>query len=266
VADASATVFQYRSDIPEGLLQLKIVNVGPQLNVLSARLDWAGLDSGPSTKPVVIGTGQRIDLTAPLGTAECDIDGLNVAPSPPTDDAVVILQLTDGSSATVPVTDPKDDLVDLHRALCSDEMIRTQITMRFENIRVEMIDGRPLSVGDLTLERGAVTGPVRIASTGHTIPFTLNFPSMSEGPILELAEGELSASRSVHFTEGRCDAHAVAETKQPFRFVMQVDLGDGVARGFAVEPDPAEHPGMLATQASGCEALGATGGLEPRVT
>jgi hypothetical protein len=263
VADASATVFQYRSDIAEGMVQLKIVNTGPQLDVLSARLDWAGLDSGTSTKKVLIGTGQRIDLTAPLGTPNCDITGLTVSSPPPLDDAAVILQLADGSSATVPVSDPKDDLVDLHRALCTDAMIGMQISVRFENIRVEIIDGRPLSVGDLTLERGAVTAPVQITSTGHTIPFTLRFPLMTEGPILELAEGELSASRAVQFTEGRCDAHAVAETKQPFRFVMQVDLGDGVTRGFAVEPDPADHAGLLATQASGCETVGASGGLEP---
>jgi len=38
----------------------------------------------------------------------------------------------------------------------------------------------------------------------------------------------------IHFIEGRCDAHAMSETSQPFLFQATLDLGDGVERSFAM--------------------------------
>jgi hypothetical protein len=78
---------------------------------------------------------------------------------------------------------------------------------------------------------------------------------------MELPSGREHSSARVRFSEGRCDAHAVAETKQPFRFVLQLDLGDGVDHSYVVQPDPAVQPEMLATVADGCAALDADGAL-----
>ena len=60
----------------------------------------------------------------------------------------------------------------------------------------------------------------------------------------------------IRFTESRCDPHALAEVKQPHKFVAQVDLGDGVLQPFVVVPDQADWIPMRRTADEACVVTG----------
>lgn len=254
---------QYRDDVVTDRLQLRVTNRSGSLIELSGvQLMWAGLTTAPAAHTLMIGDGQRVDLPVPVGTAVCSIDGMATGAAPSINDARAVLTLADGSTQVAVVDDADGTLTNLFDAACQRQMIAEQITVEFTDVDVIDIDGRPVSVADLTLRRRRAAGTIAVRSAGGTIPFRLHFPNVVAGdPILRLAAGDDRASVGAQFLEGRCDAHAVAEAKQPFRFVLQIDLGDGISRPFVVEPDPSHHEAMLGVAAKGCEALGATGPL-----
>jgi hypothetical protein len=256
---------QYRDDVVADRLQLTITNrTGSAIEVAGIQLVWAGMTTGPTPHPLTIGDGQRVDLPVPVGAAVCSIDGAATGAAPSVDDARAVLTLADGSTRIAAVNDADGTLTGLFDAACERQMIAEQIIVRFTDVVEADIDGRPVSVGNLTVQRRRSTGIITVVDAGDTIPFRLHFPdAVVGGSILQLSAAEQRGSIGVQFLEGRCDAHAVAEAKQPFRFVLQIDLGDGIVRPLAVEPEPVLHEAMLAVVARGCQALGDTGTLSP---
>ena len=75
-------------------------------------------------------------------------------------------------------------------------------------------------------------------------------------PVIVLAADESVAEVPIRFTESRCDPHALAEVKQPHKFVAQVDLGDGVLQPFIVIPDRADWVPMRLTADEACVVTG----------
>ena len=264
VRPLTADPLQYRDDIATGQMQLQLTNhLEEQLQVAGVQFLWEGFDSELRTLDTLIGVGQRIDLPVSVRAPRCRIEGTTVLAPPPTDSARVVLTLADGTTRTAEVTDADGTAIAIHHAGCERRMIESQVVIGFDDVRRDEIDGRPMTVAELTLDRVAATSTVRVVAAGNTIPFTLRFPDLpAASPVLmELPSGREQSSARVRFSEGRCDAHAVAETKQPFRFVLQLDLGDGVDHSYVVQPDPAVQPEMLATVADGCAALDADGTL-----
>ena len=260
-----AEPLQYRDDIAADRLQLQLTNgLDEPLPVIAIQFVWAGFSSPITPKQLTIGAGQRVDLPVQMNVADCTIAGTTVLPAPPTTDASVVLTLSDGTTRTAAVADADATLVGIHTADCERQMILQQATIEFVSLHRETIDGRPITAGVLRIERGFASDAVSLVSAGRTIPFNLQFPTaLSDGPLVVLDSDQSSVELTVHFIEGRCDAHAVAEAKQPFRFVVQLDLGDGVIRPLVVEPDATLRPQMLATVAEGCAALGLDGALQP---
>ncbi len=260
-----AEPLQYRDDIAVDRLQLQLTNgLDQPLAVRAIHFVWAGFSSPITPKQLTIGAGQRVDLPVQMNVANCTIAGTTVAPAPPTTAASVVLTLSDGTTRTAAVTDTDATLVGIHTAGCERQMILQQATIELANLHRETIDGRPITVGLLRIERGLAGDTVSLVSAGGTIPFNLRFPDAPDAsPLVVLARDQIAIELTVQFIEGRCDAHAVAEAKQPFRFVVQLDLGDGVIRPLVVEPDAMLRPQMLATVAEGCAALGLDGTLQP---
>lgn len=264
----TATPLQYRDDVVAERMQLQVTNGSDESLPLAAlQFRWAGFSSPVTERVLTVSPGQRVDLPVPLAPPACTIEGTEVAPPPSLADAQVVFTLQDGTTRTGAVVDPKGILAGIHATGCEREMILQQAPISFVDLRVETIDERPITVGSLRVQRGAATGAVSVLSAGGTIPFLLEFPTAPEapadGPLVELGADATTVDIEVRFAEGRCDAHAVAEAKQPFRFVFQIDLGDGVARPLAVQPEPSLHADMLATVAAGCAALGLDGTLQP---
>ena len=257
---------QYRDDIAIDQMQLQLTNgLDEQLPLAAIQFLWEGFDSELRSYDTLIGVGQRVDLPVSVLAPRCAIEGTTVGEPPSTDSARVVLTLVDGSTRTAAVTDADGTAAAIHRAACERRMIESQVFIGFDDVRRGEVDGRPMTVAELRLERAATTSTVRVLTAGNTIPFTLRFPDapVTSPALLELPAGAEHASVPVQFAEGRCDAHAVAEAKQPFRFVLHLDLGDGVDRPYVVQPDLAVQPEMLATVAEGCAALDLAGTLAP---
>lgn len=257
------TPLQYRDDIVANRLQLQVINgLSRQLSLATVQLRWSGIDSAPTELSAVLGVGQRVDLPVALGTPRCTIDGTTISPPPPAADAQVAFTMIDGSTEVAQVTDTNGTLAALHAAGCEREMIGKQISLEFVDFALQRIDGRDVTIGVLRMRRGAANGSAQVLSSGNTIPFNLIVGSENSQQLLQLAAGAAVVEAPVQFLEGRCDAHAVAEAKQPFRFVMQVQLADETPRPYVVEPPAEMHAQMLATAAAGCAALDQDGAFD----
>lgn len=255
---------QYRDDIAANRLQLQVTNGLPrQLSLASVQLRWTGMDSALTDLSALLGIGQRVDLPVALSAPRCTIDGTAIGAPPPTTDAEVAFTLVDGTIEVAEVIDVKGTLSAIHAAGCEREMIRQQISLEFVDFDIQPIDGREVTVAVLRMQRGASDRAAQVLSSGNTIPFNLVVGSDNDQPLLALTADETSIETPVQFLEGRCDAHAVAEAKQPFRFVMQVQLGNEAPRPYVVKPPVEMHEQMLATAAAGCAVLGEDGSLDP---
>ena len=213
------------------------------------------MDSALTDLNALLGIGQRVDLPVVLSAPSCTIDGTSIGAPPPTTDAEVVFTLVDGTTEVAEVSDVKGTLSAIHAAGCEREMIGQQVSLKFVDFDVQTIDGRDVTVAVLRMQRGTAERAAQVLSSGNTIPFNLVVGTENPQPLLLLADGETVVDTPVQFLEARCDAHAVAEAKQPFRFVMQVQLGDEVPRPYVVEPPTEMHAEMLATAAAGCAVL-----------
>ncbi len=256
---------QYRDDVSANRLQLQVTNgLDEQLPLAGVQLQWVGLSSPETALDAVVGVGQRVDLPVELGVARCQIDGTAIGRPPATDDAAVVFTLTDGTTRSADVVDADGTLEALFTSDCRSAMVAEQITLEFVDVQQSRLDDRPVSTATLQLSRRAAVGRVTVVSTGNTIPFTLAFPGHAAAePLVALTTDSSSSEVPVQFLEGRCDAHAVAESKQSFRFAMQVRLGEELVVPYVVEPPKSVQLEMLATVAAGCAALGLDGTLQP---
>ena len=72
----------------------------------------------------------------------------------------------------------------------------------------------------------------------NTIPFVFNAVDSDVGePVVTLAADAAEASAPMRFIESRCDPHALAEIKQPTKFIAQVQLGDGSVHPYIIYPE-----------------------------
>jgi len=256
---------QYRDDVVANQMQLQVTNgLAEALPVTGVQFLWSGFSTPVIARQLTINPGQRVDLPVPLPAPTCTINGTNVAPAPALTEASVHFTLADGTDRTAAVIGDEGILTGIYETGCEQQMVQQHASITFADVRVATIADRPLSVGVLRVTRVSGTETITVLSAGDTIPFTLLFPAAAtNGPLAQLATDSTEVEIGVYFAEGRCDAHAVAEAKQPFRFVLQVDLGDGVTRPLVVEPDQLLHTQMLATVAQGCAALELDGTLQP---
>lgn len=254
---------QYRDDVVANRLQLQVTNgLEETLRVTSIRLDWDGFESAPAERTVTLTPGRTVDLPVPIGRPACSIDGTHVADLSARD-ATAVLTLDDGSTRVVIVDDVDGLLTGIHHATCVEEMVALHARVLFTDLQADAPDGHAAVVGQLRVERGTSTGDVVVHAVAGTIPFSLVAPQApAEGPLVVLPQGERSAATPVWFVHGRCDAHAVAETKQPFRFVATIELDDGSMHTIVVEPDESVREMMLSTVADRCRSLGLDGALD----
>ena len=266
-ATASATVpprvlaavpLQYRDDEVAGRMQLEVVNgTDETVHVVAVQFAWAGFTTDVAERENAVGAGQRVDFPVPLPAATCAGDGA-AATMPDIGTAVARLTLAGGEVREVPVYDTKGVAASVYLRDCERQFMEAAVTLQWTDLARVELDGRPVTAGALTVTRGAARGDVSVLQIGGTITYlVVPVEQPAPGtPLVVLPAGATTASLPVYFEEGRCDAHALAEAKQPFRFVLQIDLGDGTVRPFILEPPPAEQEAMRATVFDGCVALG----------
>ena len=255
----AAMPFQNRLDVPAGIFQVKLYNGTDQrFDIVGVQLLWDGLTTPVSPRANPLIAGDRLDYPVPLAPATCAGDG-TVADMPDPNKAVVRVLLADGSEVQAPVFDVLHFARTLYLQDCERQMIDSQVAIEWVGLHAQELDGREVTDGTLRLTRRDGTGEITILRLGNNILFTFGTLAAGDGPVAVLPAGEHEVSVPIRFTEGRCDAHAMSESSQPFQFSATLTLGDGVERGYAMPIPLDDQLPMRARLEAACEYLGETG-------
>ncbi len=253
----AAVPTQNREDPSKNQFQVQMVNqTKDRFDVVGVQFIWEGFASPPTTRDSIIVAGQTIDFPVPFPGAECRGDGtIDTMPDPAT--AIVKLTLEDGTIREVPVFDVWHVARKLYLDDCEKQMIESLVTIEWTDLHEEEFEGRPITAGKLRLTRGSSTNPIRITAISNTIPYEFDATiGENNRAIITLSDDQQVAEVPVRFLESRCDPHALAEIKQPFKFIAQIDLGDGVPRPYIIYPDQSMWVPMRLTADAACVVTG----------
>jgi hypothetical protein len=248
---------QNREDPAKNQFQVQIHNGTRQrYDLAGVQFVWDGFTTEPSERDTIIVGGQVIDLPVPFPGADCAGAGLP-AEMPPLDAARVVLSLDDGSTVDVPVVDQWHLARKLYLEDCERQAIEAQVAIEWVGLHEAEFEGRPVTAGELRLTRRAGTGDYTVVSVSNTIPYEFMAVDTGVGePVITLPADADVASIPIRFLESRCDPHALAEIKQPTKFIAQVRLGDGSEHPYIIYPERADWIPMRLTADKGCVALG----------
>lgn len=248
---------QNREDPAKGQFQVQLHNdTDGRYDLTSVQFRWAGYTTPVVERTAVIVGGQTVDLPVPFPGATCAGDG-TIATMPSLDEATVLLGLADGTEVTMPVVDQFHLARRLYLEDCERQMIDAQVGIEWIDLHEEEFDGRPVTAGSLRLTRRTGTGTVTVHSVSNTVPYEFVAVDTAAGePVAVLPDGVDEVSVPVRFLESRCDPHALAEVKQPTKFIAQITLGDGSAHPYIVYPERSYWNAMRSTADEACVILG----------
>jgi hypothetical protein len=248
---------QNREDPAKNQFQIQIHNgTRARYDIDGVQFVWDGFSTPMTERDSVFVGGQVIDYPVPFPGATCVGDGTR-ATMPTLDDARVVLLLDSGETVDVPVVDKWHLARKLYEEDCERQMIDAQVTIEWVGLHEGELEGRPVTVGELRLTRQAGEGEYTILSVSNTVPFV--FDALDTGPdepVVTLAAGADQVSVPIQFIESRCDPHALAEIKQPTKFIAQVQLGDGSVHPYIIYPERSYWTPMRLTADKACYQLG----------
>ncbi len=255
----AAVPFQNRLDVAQGIFQVKLYNgTDTDLDIVGVQLVWDGMTTVVADRQNPLVAGDRLDYPVPLAPANCVGDG-RVDEMPDPAGGVARIVLRDGSTVDAPVFDVKHFARALYLQDCTRQRIEAALDVRWADLHEADFDGRPVTEGVLRITRRTGDGPVRVLGVLNTINYTVFTADGGTEITGELATGASSVDVAVRFQEGRCDAHALSESSQPFKFVVQLDLADGEVSTLSVLPSPTDQPLMRERAARACDILGEGG-------
>lgn len=248
---------QNREDPAKNQFQIQIHNgTRDRYDLDGVQFEWDGFTTPMTPRDSVFVGGQVIDYPVPFPGASCVGDGTR-ATMPSLDDAKVVLQLDSGDTVDVPVVDKWHLARKLYEDDCEKQMIDKQVTIEWVDLHEGEFEGRPVTVGKLRLTRRAGEGEYTILEVGNTVPFVFDAIDTEVGePVVTLAADADTAEVPIQFVESRCDPHALAEIKQPTKFVAQVVLGDGTEHPYIIYPERSYWIPMRLTADKACVQLG----------
>ncbi|MCV2490318.1 hypothetical protein OF117_13190 [Geodermatophilus sp. YIM 151500] len=214
VPGIDAEAIELRTDAAVGgQVHVRITNTGAEpFTVTSLALRSPGFEPLPAGEEVAgYAPGRTIDLPAPYGDPVCDADA---------EPATVELTVARPDGTTERLTAPlaAEALTRVHGKRCAALALAGVVDVAVTGLRA---DEAGVS-GSLTLERRSGTEPVRVVRLDRSV---LVEPTASGLP-LDLGGDERSAATPVSFEPASCDPHVLAETKQPFRFPVGVEVGE----------------------------------------
>ncbi|MFM2071455.1 MAG: hypothetical protein RLZZ623_1718 [Actinomycetota bacterium] len=261
----AAVPFQNRLDVAQGIFQVKLYNGSPDaLSIVAVQLVWDGLTTAVTKRSNALIAGDRIDFPVALAPAHCVGDG-TVADMPDPNAAIARVFLADNRTLEVPVFDVKHFARRLYLEDCERQHIAATVDVEWVDLHETILDDRPVTEGSLRLTRHAGTPalPITVSFISNTINFTFVpvEPIIANGApaVVVLPADQPTVEVPIRFIEGRCDAHARSESSQPFQFISQIDLGDGLVRPYAVPPAIVDQLPMRTRVEHACDILGASG-------
>ena len=219
-AELSATVRQYRSDVPLRTLSVTTTNGGDRTVVVErVQLLARGFVAVPSAQvDVVLQPGDRVDVPVAYGQARCDRE------LPRSVDAARMVVRVAGQrrqEVVVRLSAEGGLLPRLRASECAQAAVRAAVELSLGEPWVRRGDRLE---GSLVLTRRAGDDPVRVLEPGGHIVFTVRgaLPAVL-GPGTERVEVPLSV------TPTRCDGHALSQNSRGAVFPFVVAVGDGEA-------------------------------------
>lgn len=248
---------QNREDPAKNQFQIQIHNgTRDRYDIDALQFDWAGFTTPMTPRDSVFVGGQVIDYPVPFPGATCVGDGTR-ATMPSLDEARVVLQLDSGETVDVPVVDKWHMARRLYEEDCEKQMIEQQVAIEWVDLHEGEFEGRPVTVGALRLTRKAGAGEYTVLEVSPTVPYVFEAVDTEVGePVVTLAADADTAEVPIRFIESRCDPHALAEIKQPTKFVAQVVLGDGTQHPYIIYPERSYWTPMRLTADKACVQLG----------
>jgi hypothetical protein len=248
---------QNRVDPAEGQFQVKIFNrTDERFTVVGVQFVWEGYTTPVTERHDIVVSGQRIDFPVKFPGATCVGDGTR-ATMPDPASATVRLILDDDSERIIPVYDVDHLARRLYLEDCERQMIESLVAIDLVDLHAVEFDGRPVTEGSLRLTRRASASTASVQTVSNNILFVFAAPKAPPGgPVVTLGDGVDEASAPIRFEESRCDPHAISEASQPFKFVAEIDLGDGELHPYILMPPVDAQIPMRQTMEAGCEALG----------
>lgn len=257
----AAVPFQNRLDVAQGIFQLKLYNgTSTSFEVAAVQLVWDGLTTAVTKRSNTLVAGDRIDFPVALAPAQCAGHG-TADDMPDLRDAVARVLLADGSEVEALVVDVKHFARKLYLDDCERQLIAETVAVTWVDLRQATLDGRPVTEGQLRLARRDESSrdTIIVSFVSNTINFTVDTLGPPDGAVAVLPSGQPAVDVPVRFVEGRCDAHALSESSQPFQFIAQIDLGDGLVRPYAIPPAIDDQVPMRKRVEQACAILDATG-------
>jgi hypothetical protein len=197
-----------------GQVQVRITNTGDEpFTVTSVALDSPGFEPMPPRVHTTEFTpGQVIDLPTKFGDPVCD------TPAEPAAAKLTVLR-PDGSSEDLRVPLSAEILTRIHTDECAVLAVQAVVTVDV----VDLQDTPDSVTGSIRLTRQSGSDPVTVTRVARSVIIEV---TGSDLPV-EMAGDENELLTPVEFTSATCDPHALAETKKPYVFPLEVVVGDG---------------------------------------
>ena len=211
VPGVEAEAVQLRTDAAVGgRVQVRVTATGEEpFTVTSVALDSPGFGPLPAVgRSTEFEPGQVTDLPTPLGPLRCDAAAVPAA---------ALLTVVRGGGAPEELRVPLDAEVlgRIHAAGCAAEALSEVVTVAVTGLRPE---GEEL-VGRLAVTRRSGDDEVRALRIARSVLVAVE----ADLPVV-LGGDERAADAEVRFTPATCEPHVLAETKQPFRFPVGIEV------------------------------------------
>ncbi len=213
VPGIEAEAVQLRTDAAVGgRFQVRVTATGAEpFTVTSVALDSPGFGRLPAVeKAAELEPGRVVDLRTPLGPVRC---GAEAEP------AAALLTVVRGAGAPEELRVPMaaEVLGRIHASACAVEALAEVVSVSVTGMRA---DGEEL-VGRLALTRRSGADEVRAVRIARSVLVAVE----ADLPLV-LAGEAAGADAEVRFTPATCEPHVLAETKQPFRFPVGIEVAD----------------------------------------
>lgn len=217
------SVTQNRVDQGTLRVAVKVANEGAStVWVERVGLDVAGFGEGePNSDPARLTPGLRADLPVMLGEADCEGGVPSSAGEP---EVTLTVRPEGGQPQEVrQVLPPQVVLDELLVDLCEIRAIGEAVDIRFGESWT--FEGATM-LGTIQMRRLDSRERIALTGIGGTVLYNLRPVPDRPAPLLVLEPGMDAAELPVQFTVGRCDGHALSQSRQSFRFSTWVSLGD----------------------------------------
>lgn len=247
----AASIRQFREDEAVDVIQVELVReLAPDsaptdlITVASVRLDWPGFSAVPPTeRDVQLAPGQRVDIPTPLGAVVCRGETTpqfslgRVEVSLPEDDGHV-------RSVQAPLlADAQAALDNVWTKGCVRQRLLEQVGLEWSPWERSDPNAAPTATGELVVTRRDTPEPISITGVdGSVLLFVSPTVPLGERPAT-MRPDEPTLTVPVRATgSGRCDGHALGDSKKTYEFQVLVVVGSDDPVGVNVSVPLAERP------------------------